>query len=100
LKQQGISLPISALEKKISDHRHSVDSFMTLLSDRSEMLKNDDSVRIAFQQEMKRFLPSNIIMETIENKAFWVYMTNLVASECDQIVGLLSGMMTSPQIKM
>jgi hypothetical protein len=88
------------LEKKIADHRHTVDSFVTLLCNRLEMLKVDDSMRVAFQQEMKRFLPSSIVNETVENKSFWGYLTNLVTAECDQVIGLLSGDVVNSPFKM
>jgi hypothetical protein len=100
LKQQGIILPMELVEKKIADHRHSVDSFVALLGDRREMLKADAGLRIAFEQEMKRFLPSNIVMETVENKPFWVFLTNLVMAECDLVIGYLSGKLYTPLFKM
>lgn len=100
LKQQGIILPMDLLEKKIADHRHSVDSFVALLGDHREMLKVDAGLRIAFEQEMKRFLPSNIVIETIKNKSFWVFLTNLVMAECDHVIGSLSGNLNIPLFKM
>ena len=100
LKQQGMRLSMELLEKKIADHRHTVDSFVALLSSRRETLKLDDGVRIAFQQEMRRFLPSNVVSETVENKSFWPYLTNLIMAECDQVIGLLSGNVINPPFKM
>ena len=88
------------LEKKIVDHRHTVDSFVTLLSNRREILKADDGVRSAFEQEMRRYLPSNVVVETVDNSSFWPYVTNLVTGECDQIMGLLSGNLLTPPFKM
>lgn len=100
LKQQGIMAPMELLEKKIVDHRHTVDSFVTLLSNRREILKADDGVRSAFEQEMRRYLPSNVVVETVDNSSFWPYVTNLVTGECDQIMGLLSGNVLTPPFKM
>lgn len=100
LKQQGMRLPMELLEKKIADHRHTVDSFVALLSRRREALKLDDGVRITFQQEMRRFLPSNVVSETVENKSFWPYLTNLILAECDQVIGLLSGNVINPPFRM
>jgi predicted nucleotidyltransferase component of viral defense system len=100
LKQQDIRLPMDLVEKKIRDHRHTVDSFVTLLSNRREMLKVDDGMRIAFEQEMKRFLPSNIVAETVENKSFWPYVSNLVTAECDQVIRLFSGNVINSPFRM
>lgn len=100
LKQQGIRLPMEFLVKKIADHRHTVDNYVILLSARSATLLADNGVRRAFEQEMKRFLPSDIVAETVENKSFWPYLTNLVIAECDQVIGFLSGNITEPLFKM
>lgn len=100
LKQQNIRLPIELVEKKIADHRHTVDSYLELLSNRREIIKADNGVRIAFEQEMKRFLPSNVVTETVENKSFWPYLADLITAECDQITGLLSGKIVDPPFKM
>ena len=100
LKQQGITLPVDLLAKKITDYHHSTESFVLLLGRRRELLNGDISTHMAFIQEMKRFLPANLVAETIENKSFWPYLTNLVATECDQIIAWLSGKMTNAPFKM
>lgn len=100
LKQQGVNLPMELLKNKIADHRYKVDHFLSLLANRREMLMTDDNVRTAFEQELKRFLPANIVRETVENKSFWPYVQNIVIAECDQIIGLLSGAYINPQFHM
>lgn len=100
LKQQGINLVRELLEKKILDHRHTPESFLSLLAERVESLKGDDTLRIAFQQEMIRFLPANLVRETVENVAFWPYLSSLVISECEHLIGLLSGSVTTSRFVM
>lgn len=100
LKQQGIILPIDLLAKKITDYYHSAESFVPLLDRRRELLNGDASTHMAFNQEMKRFLPANLVAETIENRSFWPYLTNLVTTECDQVIAWLSGKTTPPSFKM
>ena len=100
LKQQGILLTMELLEKKIVDHRNTVEGFVTLLGNRREMLKVDDVLRVAFEQEMRRFLPSNIVAETVENSSFWSYLSNLVTAECDLVIGSLSGNIIQSPFKM
>lgn len=100
LKQQGIAMPLELLQNKIADYRHTVDSFVKILSVRREILTNDDSVRSTFEQEMKRFLPISIVVETIENKFFWPYASHLIVAECDQVLGFLSGKVQTPLFKM
>lgn len=101
LKQLGILIPLELLEKKLADFRYTADSFVTLLSKRREMLKaNNDDIRGAFEHEMRRFLPVNIVRETVENKSFWGYLTDLVTKECDQTIEFLSGNIINPSFKM
>lgn len=100
LKQQGITLPVDLLAKKITDYHHSVESFVPQLERRRELLNSDISTHMDFSQEMKRFLPANLVAETIENKSFWPYLTNLVATECDQVIAWLSGRITNRPFKM
>jgi len=100
LKQQGILLTMELLEKKIVDHRNTVEGFVTLLGNRREMLKVDDVLRVAFEQEMRRFLPSKIVVETVENTTFWIYLTNIVTAECDLVIGSLTGNIIQSPFKM
>lgn len=101
LKQHGIQIPLELLGKKLADFRYTAGSFATLLSKRREMLKaNDDDMRGAFEHEMRRFLPADIVRETLENKSFWVYLTDLVIKECDQVMEFLSGNVINPSFKM
>lgn len=100
LKQQGINLPIDLFAQKINDYHHSAESFVPLLDRRRELLNNDISTHIAFNQEMKRFLPANLVAETIENKSFWPYLTSVVTTECDQVIAWLSGKTSNRPFKM
>jgi predicted nucleotidyltransferase component of viral defense system len=100
LKQQGITLSVDLVTKKITDYRHTVESFIPLLESRCELLNGDISTHLAFVQEMKRFLPANIVAETIEHPSFWPYLTNLVSTECGQVIAWLSGKTTTPPFRM
>ncbi len=52
----------------------------------------DPGKRADFVQEMKRFLPPRVIATSIEQPAFWDYLTQLVRTECVAIInGLDAG---------
>jgi len=85
LKQNNITLPLDLIPRKIADHRRSVDDYLQLLSGRMELLRKDPGVRAAFIHEMKRFLPQNIMRNTVENEDFWKYLVSVIHSECHRV---------------
>lgn len=49
---------------------------------------------------MRRFLPARIVAETIENDAFWPYLTSVICTECEQVVQSLGNISETPKFKM
>ena len=43
-----------------------------------------------FIWEMRRFLPPQVVSDTIENGAFWEYLTDLIRTECDHVIHKLA----------
>ncbi len=86
LKQQNIQMPLDLIPRKVADHRHKKAEFLKLLAKRSKGLTGDPGLRTDFVQEMKRFLPPQIITNTIEQPPFWDYLTQLVATECTAVI--------------
>jgi len=91
LKQQNVSLPVELIPKKIADHHFAAVEFSALLHQRMQQLMENPETREAFIQEMRRFLPPLVISRTVEKKAFWDYLTNLISSECSLILQFLQG---------
>ncbi|MCP4627208.1 MAG: nucleotidyl transferase AbiEii/AbiGii toxin family protein [bacterium] len=100
LKQQGVSLPFELVPLKILDHRRSADEFADLLRERREQLRTVPQLYTAFVQEMRRFLPTTLVEQTVEQKAFWEYLTDLVYSECEGVLDSLAGTDKSITFKM
>lgn len=100
LKQQNISLPLDVIPKKIVDHRCTVDKYLRLLSERTGLLRSDQTVRSAFIQEMQRFLPQNTVAQTIKNVEFWEYLTSVIETECNQVTRSLVNAPGSVEFKM
>ncbi len=89
LKQQGIEPPLALIPKKIADHRRGPAEFAALLRARKTQLQTEPEVRDAFVREMRRFLPSKMVTETVNNEGFWAYLTDLAGSECDRVLASL-----------
>jgi len=82
LKQQGIELPYNLLPLKVKDHKRSLDEYLSSLNERHTHIMSDNRLHDGFIQEMRRFLPSKIVMETIEQPDFWSILTDNISSEC------------------
>ncbi len=92
LHQQGVVLPLALLPLKLDDRRCDKQTFADLLSARSKLLASDAELYADFKQEMRRFLPATLVTETVEQPAFWQYVTTTIANECQRASGyLLSG---------
>ncbi|MEJ2418837.1 MAG: hypothetical protein P8Y45_18280 [Exilibacterium sp.] len=82
MKHIGITLPLELLPKKLKDHRCDKENFLEVMNKRLEALQTDQKLYEDFKQEMRRFLPGNIITETVENPDFWSYLIEVIAKEC------------------
>jgi len=89
LKQQGIVVPYNLLPLKIKDHKRSLDEYLLSLNERQVQLMSDNRLHDGFIQEMRRFLPLKIVMETIEQPDFWAILTDNICSECLSIINRL-----------
>jgi len=100
LKQQGVDLPLDLIPKKLLDRQRSTVEFLDLLNERKGKLQMDRTLCNDFIQEMRRFLPARIVAETVENEAFWPYLTSVIGAECEQVAQSLSNVSEPPQFKM
>ena len=78
LTQQGIELPAKLIPLKIRDHQREEAEFTALLKERIASLKTQPEMRKEFLNEMRRFLPSTTVRDTIEKEEFWIYLTQRV----------------------
>jgi predicted nucleotidyltransferase component of viral defense system len=77
LTQRGVELPIDLIPKKIRDHGRDGDEFRNCLSDRVEHLGTDEA-RANFLNEMRRFLPSATVEETLQKDEYWQWLRGVV----------------------
>ena len=81
LVQQGVELPAELIPVKIRDHRREEDEFVSLLQRRSVALKDEPQLREDFLKEMRRFLPATTVRDTLENPAWWTYLTQVIEEQ-------------------
>jgi predicted nucleotidyltransferase component of viral defense system len=77
LTQRGVELPTDLIPKKIRDHGRDGDEFRNCLSDRVEHL-GTDAARANFLNEMRRFLPSATVEETLQKDEYWQWLRGVV----------------------
>jgi hypothetical protein len=78
LTQQGIELPTKLIPIKISDHQHEDAEFVKLLTERTASLRTQPVMQEDFIKEVRRFLPTATVRDTIEKEAYWSYLADLV----------------------
>jgi len=77
LTQRGVELPVDLIPKKVRDHGRSDDEFASSLSGRIEHLRSEEA-RTDFLKEMRRFLPSATVEETLQQKDYWLWLRGVV----------------------
>lgn len=86
LRQQGVSLPHRLLPLKITDHHQTPDSFFLRLGERRAQLAAEPQLEKEFQDEMKRFLPPDIIDASVSKPEFWTYLLSEIDAACASAV--------------
>nr|WP_298136262.1 nucleotidyl transferase AbiEii/AbiGii toxin family protein [uncultured Pseudomonas sp.] len=91
LRQQGIKPQLDLLDKKLSDHQCSRETFLALFKQRTELLISEPKVAAEFRQEMSRFLPVELVTQTVNQVAFWTLLVRHIADLRALVETTLSG---------
>ncbi len=89
LRQQGVRLPHTLLPSKIADHQQTPDSFLLRLGERRAQLASGAGMEKEFQNEMKRFLPLDLIDSSVSRPEFWTYLMSEIDDACGAVVRAL-----------
>lgn len=100
LHQQGVVLPLALLPLKLEDRQCDPKTFANLLTERSQSLTSEPARHDDFKREMRRFLPANLVVGTVENPGFWQYATATIADECHRASAFLQSGGESVAFKM
>jgi predicted nucleotidyltransferase component of viral defense system len=74
LRQQGITPQLDLIDKKLADHQCVSKYFLALFKERTEMLDSEPKVVTDFRKEMSRFLPVELVTQTVNQAAFWTFL--------------------------
>jgi len=85
LKQQNSILPVDLVWKKVADRHYDGEEFSNLLSERLNLLKVDTRLHLDFADEMTRFLPPQVVTDTVKKNEFWRYLITLIEEEARPI---------------
>lgn len=90
LVQQGVVFPGRLIPLKIQDHQRTPESFVALLGERLGLLAKDVRFREEFLKEMRRFLPSDLCGQTVDDPAWWTYLGNLLREQGERAIAAVS----------
>ncbi|SPY76872.1 nucleotidyl transferase AbiEii/AbiGii toxin family protein [Providencia rustigianii] len=82
IKQRGISLSKTLVEKKLIARNKEIDDFHHAIAIQLNKLMQEDDLRNDFNAEMSRFIPKQIKERTVDNPEYWAY----VQTEVNDIV--------------
>jgi predicted nucleotidyltransferase component of viral defense system len=74
LKQQKIEPALQLIRNKLKDHKVALQDFLQKAAQRSAALTDDPQVKQDFRNEMQRFLPAQLVAQTVNNDKFWAYL--------------------------
>lgn len=74
LRQQGVTPQLDLLDKKLLDHHCAPEDFLALFKERTDMLSSEPKVVLEFRKEMSRFLPLELVTQTVNQPAFWTFL--------------------------
>ena len=78
LHQQGVKPQTNLVPVKLEDHHRRWPHFLRLFDERRLSLQADPEVAAGFRMEMRRFLPAALVTQTVDQAAFWTYLTGLI----------------------
>ncbi|UYM18681.1 nucleotidyl transferase AbiEii/AbiGii toxin family protein [Endozoicomonas euniceicola] len=74
IRQKGIDLSTSLIEKKLEARNKTKAEFTEALHTQITKLLKDNEVRTDFNAEMTRFIPESIKQRTLDNPEYWAYV--------------------------
>ena len=90
LHQLQIKPAFDLIAKKLADHHAETQTFLNAFSERAVSLQNDPAIVKEFRKEMQRYLPNQIVKETVLNDNFWTYLSGLLNDYCRQLHRVLT----------
>lgn len=86
LEQQGVKVSTDDILKKLDLRAKTSEGFEHNLNLVLHQLANDDIRRVEFVREMSRFVPQEISARTVQNPAYWPYLTKEITTRVNSII--------------
>lgn len=84
LPQRGVEPAYELTERKLQDHSVTVGHFLQQGAERTASLALAQTQR-DFANEMQRFLPLQVVMQTVRNPEFWHYVTQAISQQIEDL---------------
>lgn len=91
LHQQQIKPAFALIKNKLNDHGADAGDYLKAFSARAASLKSEPTIAKEFCKEMGRFLPNEVVKETVNSEDFWKYLSYLIGNYHQQLTQLLKG---------
>jgi len=88
LHQQGIKPSFGLIPHKLQDRALTKAYFVNLFDQRAQTLLDDKHLELEFKKEMRRFLSTQDINETIEQSNLWAFVIYLIGELKDKLYEL------------
>lgn len=85
LHQQGVSLAVELVLRKAVDRHLEYPDFISRLDQRLAFLRTESSCPKDFTAEMRRFLPPDVVADTLAQESFWTVLVDVVTGECKRV---------------
>ena len=85
LHQQGLKPRIELIPHKLKDRHYTRDYFLSLFDDRKKLLTENKNISSEFTKEMRRFLSTEQINQTLEKDDLWPFITYLIEDFSNKI---------------
>jgi predicted nucleotidyltransferase component of viral defense system len=86
IKQRGIDLSKTLVEKKLNARHKQTDDFRQALSTALTKLMSEEEVYNDFNMEMSRFIPKQIKERTLDNPEYWAYVQGEVKAIASELL--------------
>ncbi|NJS37024.1 MAG: hypothetical protein HC765_12450 [Brachymonas sp.] len=78
LHQEAVAPAWGLMARKLQDHHCELERYASLLKKRYHMLHSEPELATDFRQEMRRFLPVQIVEQTADRPEFWQFLSQLM----------------------
>lgn len=85
LHQQQVRPALELLSLKLNDHHAPVAEYLRAFAERAASLQSQPAMINDFRFEMSRFLPNQIVKDTVQSDDFWVFLCGLMNSYSSQL---------------